>query len=120
MRDPTRGGVGATMSEIAARAKVGIELDETTFPVRDVVRGACELLGLDPIHIANEGKLVAFVGEAHADAALAALQGHPLGREAVRIGTITDRHPGMVVVRTSIGGSRVLELPFGELLPRIC
>ncbi len=120
MRDPTRGGVAATLSEIARRASVGIELDETAVPVRDTVRGACELLGLDPLHVANEGKLVAFVAAAHADLVLQAMRRHPLGRDAARIATVTDAHPGMVIARTSIGGSRVVELAFGELLPRIC
>ncbi len=120
LRDPTRGGVAATLHEIAGRARVGIELREGSIPVREDVRGACEILGFDPLYVANEGKLVAFVPEAAADAVLAAMRAHPLGREAVRIGTATEEHPGMVVVRTSIGGSRVLERPYGELLPRIC
>jgi hydrogenase expression/formation protein HypE len=120
MRDPTRGGVAATLHEIAQRARVGIELSEDAVPVRDAVRGACELLGFDPLYVANEGKLVAFVPGDSAEAALAALRAHPLGREAVRLGAVTSEHPGRVVVRTAIGGSRVLEPPYGELLPRIC
>ena len=120
LRDPTRGGVAATLHEIAGRARVGIELDEGAIPVREDVRGACEILGFDPLYVANEGKLVAFVPEASADAVLATMRGHPLGREGVRIGTATAEHPGLVVVRTSIGGTRVLERPYGELLPRIC
>jgi hydrogenase expression/formation protein HypE len=120
LRDPTRGGVAATLHEIAGRAGVGIELVEGAVPVREDVKGACEILGFDPLYVANEGKLVAFVPEASAEAVLAAMRAHPLGREAVRIGTATAEHPGTVVVRTSIGGSRVLERPYGELLPRIC
>jgi hydrogenase expression/formation protein HypE len=120
LRDPTRGGVAATLHEIAGKARVGVELQEGAIPVREDVRGACEILGFDPLHVANEGKLVAFVPESAAAAVLAAMRAHPLGKDAVRIGTATDRHPGTVVVRTSIGGSRVLERPYGELLPRIC
>jgi hydrogenase expression/formation protein HypE len=120
LRDPTRGGVAATLHEIADRARVGIEIEEVLVPVREDVRGACEILGFDPLYVANEGKLVAFVAEAAASAVLASMRAHPLGKEAERIGTVTDRHPGTVVVRTSIGGSRVLEKPYGELLPRIC
>jgi hydrogenase expression/formation protein HypE len=88
--------------------------------VREAVRGACEILGLDPLHVANEGKLVAFVPEAHAARALAALRAHPLGHDAAMIGRVTDRHLGEVVLRTPIGGERLLDLPFGEALPRIC
>jgi hydrogenase expression/formation protein HypE len=120
MRDPTRGGVAATLVEIASRRNVGIEVDETAVPVRDVVRGACELWGLDPLLVANEGKLVAFVPEHGAEAALAALRAHPLGRHAARIGTVTEGHPGMVILHTPVGGQRILDLPFAEPLPRIC
>jgi hydrogenase expression/formation protein HypE len=120
MRDPTRGGVAATLVEIASRQRVGIEVDERAIPVRDVVRGACEILGLDPLLVANEGKLVAFVPARDAGAVLAAMQAHPLGRDAVRIGCVTDGHPGTVLLRTPIGGDRILDLPFGEALPRIC
>ncbi len=120
MRDPTRGGVAATLVEIASRQHLGIEVDERTVPMRDAVRGACEILGLDPLLVANEGKLIAFVPEADADRTLAALRGHPLGRDANRIGRVTDTHPGLVLLRTPIGGDRVLDLPFGEALPRIC
>ncbi len=120
LRDPTRGGVAATLHEIASRSRVGVELTEGAFPVRDEVRGACEILGFDPLYVANEGKLVAFVPAAAADTVLGAMRAHPLGREAVRVGTVTAEHPQLVVVRTAIGGSRVLERPYGELLPRIC
>ena len=120
LRDPTRGGVNATLHEIAAASGVGIEIAEDAVPVRDAVRGACEILGLDPLSVANEGKLVAFVPEPQAEAALAALRAHPLGREAVRLGATTTEHPGRVLVRTVLGSRRVLERPHGELLPRIC
>jgi hydrogenase expression/formation protein HypE len=120
MRDPTRGGVAATLVEIAGRVRVGIELDEPAVPLGDAVRGACELLGLDPLLVANEGKAVVFVPEVDADAALAALRAHPLGHAAARIGRVVDDHPGLVVVRTSVGGERILDLPFAEPLPRIC
>ena len=119
-RDPTRGGVAATLVEIATRRQLGIEIDETAIPVRDTVRGACEILGLDPLLVANEGKLVAFVPEAGSERVLAALRRHPLGRDACRIGTVTSDHPGFVTARTPIGGERILDLPFGESLPRIC
>ncbi len=120
LRDPTRGGVATTLFEIALRAGVGIEIEEGAVPVREDVRGACEILGFDPLLVANEGKLVAFVPAEHAEVVLEAMRGHALGREAVRIGTVTKKHPSRVVVRTPIGGSRVLERPYGELLPRIC
>ncbi len=120
LRDPTRGGVAATLVEIASRRRLGIEVDERAIPVRDGVRGACEMLGLDPLLVANEGKLVAFVPPDGADAVLGAMRAHPLGRDAGRIGRVTAEHPGFVVLRTPIGGDRILDLPFGESLPRIC
>jgi hydrogenase expression/formation protein HypE len=120
MRDPTRGGVAATLVEIATRRRLGIEVDEAAVPVRDAVRGACELLGLDPLLVANEGKLVVFVPEPRADDALAAMRAHPLGRHAARIGTVTNAHPGVVELITPVRGRRLLDLPFAEPLPRIC
>jgi hydrogenase expression/formation protein HypE len=120
MRDPTRGGLAATLVEFASRRNLGIEVDETAIPIRDTVRGACEILGLDPLLVANEGKLVAFVPEAHSERVLTALRGHPLGRHAARIGRVTQRHPGLVLLKTPVGGERVLDLPFAEALPRIC
>jgi hydrogenase expression/formation protein HypE len=120
MRDPTRGGLAATLVEIATRKQLGIEVDEATIPVREPVRGACELLGLDPLLVANEGKLVAFVPEHAAARALSALRAHPLARHAVRIGVVTDAHPGVVELITPVRGRRLLDLPFAEPLPRIC
>jgi hydrogenase expression/formation protein HypE len=120
MRDPTRGGVAATLVEIASRNRLGIEIDETAVPVRNEVRGACELLGLDPLFVANEGKLIVFVPEGGAEAALAAMRSHPLGELAARIGAVVDDHPSVVVARTSVGGRRIVDLPFAEPLPRIC
>jgi hydrogenase expression/formation protein HypE len=120
MRDPTRGGLATVLVEIASRRKLGVEVDETALPVRETVRGACELYGLDPLLLANEGKLVAFVPDAQAEAALAALRAHPLGREAARIGRVTDDGSGLVTLRTPLGGRRILDLPYAEPLPRIC
>jgi hydrogenase expression/formation protein HypE len=120
MRDPTRGGVAATLVEIASRRKVGIAIDEEAVPIRDEVRGACEILGLDPLLVANEGKLICFVPEPFADAVLRAMRNHPLGRNAARIGAVTSTRPGLVLARTAIGGQRIVDLPYGEALPRIC
>lgn len=120
MRDPTRGGVAATLTEIASRRQLGMIIDEAALPVRERVRGACELLGLDPLLVANEGKLVVFVPAASANLALAALRAHPLGGQAACIGEVVPTHPGSVVSRTPIGGQRIVELPFAEPLPRIC
>jgi hydrogenase expression/formation protein HypE len=120
LRDPTRGGLGATLVEIATRQRLGVEVDERAVPIRDVVRGACELFGLDPLLVANEGKMVAFVPAAQATEALGALRAHPLGAEARVVGRVTDEHPGLVVLRTPVGGRRILDLPLNEPLPRIC
>ncbi len=120
LRDPTRGGVAAALNEIAASSGVGIDVVERDIPVPDDVRAACGFLGLDPLVVANEGKLVAFVDAAHADQALEVLQAHPRGVGARRIGTVVADHAGVVVARTGIGGTRVVDLPLGEQLPRIC
>lgn len=120
LRDPTRGGLAATLVELAERSGLGVVLDEGAIPVRPEVRGACELLGLDPLMIANEGKLVAIVPEDQAEPALEAMRGSAIGRQAVRIGTVVAEHPGTVVMKTGIGGRRVVTLPLGEQLPRIC
>ncbi|MEU1426189.1 hydrogenase expression/formation protein HypE [Nocardia sp. NPDC005746] len=120
MRDPTRGGVAASLNEIARAAGVGIALDENTIPIPAGVRDACGLLGLDPLYVANEGKLVAFVPAADADRVLAAMRAHPLGVHAEIIGRCVAEHPGMVTAHTALGGTRVVDLPAGEQLPRIC
>ncbi|MFI9106503.1 hydrogenase expression/formation protein HypE [Streptomyces fildesensis] len=120
LRDPTRGGVAASLNEIARASAVGIDLVERDLPVPQTVRDACSLLGLDPLQVANEGKLLAIVPPESADQVLEALQAHPLGRSARRIGTCVPDHPGMVVARTGLGGTRVIGLPIGEQLPRIC
>jgi hydrogenase expression/formation protein HypE len=120
LRDPTRGGVAASLNEIAKASGVGIELIERDLPVPAAVRDACSLLGLDPLQVANEGKLLAFVPLEAGDAVLAAMRAHPLGASAVRVGTCVGDHPGMVVARTALGGTRVIPMPIGEQLPRIC
>ncbi|WP_460356951.1 hydrogenase expression/formation protein HypE [Mycobacterium sp. ZZG] len=120
LRDPTRGGLAATLNEIARAAGAGVSVDERALPVPAAVRDACSMLGLDPLYVANEGKLVAFVAAADADRVLAAMRAHPLGARAAVIGTCVAEHPGMVVARTALGGTRVVDLPIGEQLPRIC
>lgn len=120
LRDPTRGGLATTLNEIAAASGVGVALEEDALPVPDTVANACALLGLDPLYVANEGKLVAFVPPDRADACLAALRAHPLGKEAVAVGRCVPDHPGMVVSATGLGGTRVVDMPLGEQLPRIC
>jgi hydrogenase expression/formation protein HypE len=120
LRDPTRGGVASALNEIAASAGVGIVLDEAAIPVDDDVRAACEILGLDPLHVANEGKLLAFVPAHRAGEAVDALRHHALGHQAARIGIVTDAHPGRVLQRNEMGGVRVVEMLSGEQLPRIC
>lgn len=120
MRDPTRGGVATVLNEMAARSRVGMVLREREIPVRDTVRGACELLGLDPLYVANEGKLVAVAAPQIADRVLAAMRRHPLGADSRIIGEVVEKHPGMVLMKTSIGGTRVVDVLFGEQLPRIC
>jgi hydrogenase expression/formation protein HypE len=120
LRDPTRGGLAAALNELAGTSQVGIEIEEAAVPVRPAVAAACEMMGFDPLTVANEGKLVAFVPPGEAEGALEALRAHPLGQEAARIGVVTEEHPGMVLARTGIGGRRVVDMPLGELLPRIC
>ena len=120
LRDPTRGGVASALNEIAQASHVGIELDERSLPVPDAVRAACELLGLDPLYVANEGKLLAIVPADVADALLAAMRQHPYGQHATVIGKVVADHPGMLVARTGIGGRRVVDMQVGEQLPRIC
>lgn len=120
LRDPTRGGLVASVVELARAAGVGIELVESSVPVPETVASACSFLGLDPLQVANEGKLVAFVDPAQSDAVLDAMRARPEGAAAARIGTVVDSHPGMVVGRTAFGTTRVIERELGEQLPRIC
>ena len=120
LRDPTRGGLAATLHEIGTASGVGIEFRESDVPVPDDVRAACGFLGLDPLYVANEGRMVAFVAPEDADLALEVLRSDPLGAGAVAFGTVVAEHPGVVVARTPIGGTRVVDLPLAEQLPRIC
>lgn len=120
LRDPTRGGVASATNEISAKAGVGILLDERWLPIREEVRGACEILGFDPLYVANEGKLLAIVAPERADDALAAMHTHPEGREAAIVGEVCADHPGRVFLRSRIGGLRVVDMLSGEQLPRIC
>ena len=120
LRDPTRGGLATTLNEIAGQSSVGMELEERSIPVRDEVRGACELLGLDPLYVANEGKLVAIVDEKAAEPVLAKMKQNIYGKDAVIIGRVTGEHRGRVVLKTPYGSSRILDMLSGELLPRIC
>ncbi len=119
LRDPTRGGLASTLNELALVSGIGIEVEEERIPVRPAVHAACELLGLDPLYVANEGKLVAIVG-GEADAVVDRMRRHPLGADACVIGAVTEHHPKMVVMRTRVGGTRVVDLHPGEILPRIC
>jgi hydrogenase expression/formation protein HypE len=120
LRDPTRGGVASALNEIAQASGVGMMLEENAVPVPGDVAAACEMLGLDPLYVANEGVLVAIVGAEQALAALAALQDHPLGRDAAILGRVVTDHPGYVVLRTVVGGTRVVDMLPGDQLPRIC
>jgi hydrogenase expression/formation protein HypE len=120
LRDPTRGGVATTLNEIAEQSGVGIRLFEEALPVREDVVGACEVLGLDPLYVANEGKVLAVVPAQGADAVLRAMQSHPLGRASCLIGEIVSDDPGRVFLRTRIGGHRLVDMLRGEQLPRIC
>jgi hydrogenase expression/formation protein HypE len=120
LRDPTRGGVATSLNEIAKASKVGVDLDERLLPIPEVVANACAFLGLDPLQVANEGKLLAFVDPEHADEVLAAMRAHPAGANAAVIGHCVEEHPGMVAAQTGFGASRVVDLPIGEQLPRIC
>ena len=120
LRDPTRGGVATVLNEFAAASGVGIRIDEDALPLREPVRGACEILGLDPLYLANEGKLLAVVPHDAADAVLAAMRAHPAGADAAIIGTVSDQAAGTVILQTGFGGERVVDMLVGEQLPRIC
>ena len=120
MRDPTRGGLASALNEIAAQSHVGMELTESAIPIQEAVRGACELLGLDPLYVANEGKLVAITDPNHAEQIVAAMQAHPLGRQARIIGRVMEANKGLVIMRTSLGTTRIVDMLSGDQLPRIC
>jgi hydrogenase expression/formation protein HypE len=120
LRDPTRGGLSSALNEIATASRVGMVLDEPALPIPGPVRAACEFLGLDPLHVANEGKLVAIVPAASADAVIAAMRAMPEGADAAVIGTVVADHPGMVTIRTIVGSERIVDMLVGEQLPRIC
>jgi hydrogenase expression/formation protein HypE len=120
LRDPTRGGLATTLNDFAEKSNVGIKLEENKIPVNKAVRAACELLGLDPLYIANEGKLVAVVPAKDAGAVLAAMKKNKYGKNATIIGEVTTEHPRRVVMQTALGASRIIDIPIGELLPRIC
>jgi hydrogenase expression/formation protein HypE len=120
MRDPTRGGLSSALNELADASRVGVKITESKLPLRAEVRAACEMLGLDPLYVANEGKLIAVVPPADADRLLTAMRGHPLGINAAIIGEVADEHPGMVILKSLIGGERVVTMLAGEQLPRSC
>lgn len=120
MRDPTRGGVATTLNELAEQSGLGVVLDEESIPVPDAVKGACEILGLDPLYIANEGKLLAFVSPQDADKVLETMREDTLGKDSVVIGEVVESHPGTVVMKNRMGGTRVVDMLTGEQLPRIC
>ena len=120
LRDPTRGGVASVLNEIAKAAGAGVDIVEAAFPIAEEVRGACEILGLDPLYVANEGRFVAVVPADEADAAVAAMRAHADCADAVVIGEIVPDPPGIVVLRTPFGGSRIVDMLVGDPLPRIC
>jgi hydrogenase expression/formation protein HypE len=120
MRDPTRGGLAGVVHELAVSSSVGVQLEESAIPVKAEVKAACEILGLDPLFVANEGKLVVVVPEARVEQVLSAMKSHPLGRDSARIGKVVHEHPGVVTLKSVIGGERVITLLAGEQLPRIC
>jgi hydrogenase expression/formation protein HypE len=120
LRDPTRGGVGTALNEIAEKSAIGIEIHEKKIPLKAQVAAACELLGFDPLHLANEGKLVAFVSPESAETVLEAIRSDPYGKDAAIIGEVVKDHPGKVILKTRIGGKRIVDMLAGEQLPRIC
>jgi hydrogenase expression/formation protein HypE len=120
LRDPTRGGLSATLNEIAQQSGVGMVIEERAIPIREEVTAACELLGLDPLHLANEGKLIAICDRRHADRLLDAMRADPLGRGSAVIGSVVDEEHRFVQIETTFGGKRILDWLVGEALPRIC
>jgi len=120
LRDPTRGGIASSLNEIAEEAQVGILIEENMIPVTEQVKGACEILGFDPLYVANEGKLIAFIPPGETDRVFSRVRSHPLGKSAAIIGEVISDHPGKVVMKSSISGSRIVDMLSGEQLPRIC
>ena len=120
LRDPTRGGLATTLNELAEQSKVGIRIEEAQIPVKDAVLGACEMLGFDPLYVANEGKMIAIVAAEDADKILKAMRKHPYGKDATIIGEVITNHPGRVAMKTLLGSSRIVDMLVGDLLPRIC
>jgi hydrogenase expression/formation protein HypE len=120
MRDPTRGGLASVLCEVSSGRNWGIEVEEDKIPVSSETRGLCEMLGFDPVYVANEGKFLMIIVKDEVDIALRTLKGHPAGVNAAVIGQVTPEHPGRVVMQTAIGGKRVLDMLAGEQLPRIC
>ncbi len=120
LRDPTRGGLATTLNEFATQSKVGIRIEEEKIPIKEAVRAACELLGFDPLHVANEGKLVAVVAVTEVEKILIRMQQNPLGKDAAIIGEVVEQYPGRVIMKTSLGASRIVDMLVGDLLPRIC
>jgi len=120
LRDPTRGGIAGTLNELAKQSHVGMAIDETVIPIKEEVKGLCEILGIDPLYVANEGKLIAIVQRSVANDVLARMKSLASGRDACIIGEVVADHPGMVVMKTKIGGTRIVDLMMGEQLPRIC
>ena len=120
LRDPTRGGVASSLNEIARQSGVGIVLEEATLPIKAAVAGACEMLGFDPLYIANEGKLLAIVSAGDADKVLKAMRNHKYGKDAAVIGQVEAEPPGRLLLKTRLGSTRIIDVLTGELLPRIC
>ena len=120
MRDPTRGGVATTLNEFARQSKVGIQLYTDSVPVKPEVKGACEVLGIDPLYVANEGKLIAVVSSSIAENMLKTMRLHKLGKDSQIIGEVVEENPGIVVQSTGLGANRIVDMPIGEQLPRIC
>ncbi len=120
LRDPTRGGLASSLNEIAKSSGTGIEIREKSIPILEEVKGACEILGLDPLYIANEGKILVFVPEKHGDVVLEAMRAHPRGKESAIIGQVDTQSPGIVRMKTGIGSTRIVDMTSGEQLPRIC
>jgi hydrogenase expression/formation protein HypE len=120
LRDPTRGGLATTLNELASQSGVGIQIFQDRIPVKDAVRGMCEILGFDPLYIANEGKMVIIAAAEDADRILDALKKNRYGKDAAVIGEVTSQHKGRVILKTGLGASRILDMPAGDLLPRIC